>query len=130
MIAAAALRSTSETPSGWGAEGMGEFTVSVILALVALWVLFIVLVLVRYWSQRMQKGRGVAGRLDLERLQAQRDAGQITPEEYEAVRSQVLGTRLPEAHREKAAPIAEAAPEEEAGDRPINSSGPAKGSSG
>ena len=116
--------------TGWGTPGVGEFTVFVVLALVALWVLFIVLVLVRYWSQRMQKGRGVAGRLDLERLQAQRDAGQITPEEYETVRSQILGIRPPGSRREKADPSAAAAPEEAAGDRPINSSGPAKGASG
>ena len=66
---------------------------------------FVVLALVRLWGLRMQtKSRGCGG-LDIEELRRQRDAGRISPEEYDAVRASLAG----------GAPVAEPALE-----RPIN----------
>ncbi len=53
--------------------------------------LFALLVLVRLWGLRMQTRAKTTGNLDLDRLRAQFDAGHLSPEEYAAVRRQLVG---------------------------------------
>ena len=47
--------------------------------------LFVLLAWVRSWGIRMKKEGGACGGLDLEHLRRQRDAGEIRPEEYDAI---------------------------------------------
>jgi len=47
--------------------------------------------MVRLWGSRVQTRTRVTGGLDLDQLQAQRDAGQMSLEEYNAVRQQLGG---------------------------------------
>jgi len=78
----------------------GRLMVFTVLAVGALWALFLVLTIVRYWSARAQKRETATGRrrrldvasgLDLAMLQRQRDAGNISQEEYERIRGIMTG---------------------------------------
>ena len=71
----------------------GRLMVFVVLAVGALWALFLVLTAVRYWSQRAQKRGNATSGLDLEALERQRDAGNIRQEEYERIRGTMTGAR-------------------------------------
>ena len=63
----------------------------------ALAVVFMLMALVRYLAQRAaEKPRPTAG-LDLERLRRQLETGQISREEFAAIRRQVAGAGPPEA---------------------------------
>jgi hypothetical protein len=56
--------------------------------------LLVVLLGARYWIRRRVERasrRLRLGGLDLERLRRLRDAGEVTPEEFEAIRSRVTG---------------------------------------
>jgi hypothetical protein len=64
-----------------------------VFALVGIMALFGLLVLVRLWSLRVRKGGGPSGGLDVERLRRQRDAGQISPEEFDAICAGLAGMR-------------------------------------
>jgi len=56
-----------------------------VLGLAGVLAVFALLALVRLWSARMQKGGGGCGGLDAEELRRQRDAGEISQEEYDAI---------------------------------------------
>ncbi|MBE3069063.1 MAG: SHOCT domain-containing protein [Planctomycetes bacterium] len=56
-------------------------------------VIFVLMALVRLWGLRMQTKAGGCGGLDLDELRRQRDAGEISPEEYDAVYGSVAGNR-------------------------------------
>jgi len=58
---------------------------------------FLALALVRLWGMRTQKRGGGCGDVDLARLRRQLMAGEITPEEYEAVRRRLAGAEAGEA---------------------------------
>ena len=103
----------------------GRLMVFTVLAVGALWALFLVLTVVRYWSQRAQKRGNATGGLDLATLQRQRDAGNISQEEYERIRGTMMGASPgapgganAEAFKAKTAESEETSPE-----RPINPSG-------
>jgi len=103
----------------------GRLMVFTVLAVAALWALFLVLTVVRYWSQRAQNRGNATGGLDLETLERQRDAGNISQEEYERIRGTMTGASPgapgganAEAFKAKAAESEETPPE-----RPINPSG-------
>ena len=57
----------------------------------ALLAVFVVLAVVRLWGLRVQTKGGAAGGLNIEELRRQRDAGRISPEEYDAVRASLAG---------------------------------------
>jgi hypothetical protein len=101
----------------------GRLMVFTVLAVGALWALFLVLTVVRYWSQRAQKRGNATGGLDFATLQRQRDAGEISQEEYERIRGTMTGAGPAggtgsEGIQTKAAESEETSPE-----RPINPSG-------
>jgi hypothetical protein len=103
----------------------GRLMVFTVLAVAALWALFLVLTIVRYWSARAQKRETATGGLDLETLERQRDAGNISQEEYERIRGTMTGASPgapgganAEGIQAKAAESEETPPE-----RPINPSG-------
>jgi hypothetical protein len=52
---------------------------------------FVILVLVRFWGWRTQRRGGSCGDLDLADLRRRMMAGEISPEEYEAVRDAIAG---------------------------------------
>ncbi len=54
---------------------------------------FIVMALVRLWGLRMQAKPGACGGLDVDELRRQRDAGEITHEEFDAVCGSLAGNR-------------------------------------
>ncbi len=118
-VAEAPLNPISEPPD------FGRLMVFTVLAVGALWALFLVLTVVRYWSQRAQKRGNATGGLDLATLQRQRDAGNISQEEYERIRGTMTGASPgapgganAEAFKAKTAESEETSPE-----RPINPSG-------
>jgi flagellar biosynthesis/type III secretory pathway M-ring protein FliF/YscJ len=68
-------------------------------AVAALLGLLVVLLGARYWIRRRierASQRLRLGGLDLERLRRLRDAGEVTPEEFEAIRSRVTGGEPPD----------------------------------
>lgn len=93
--------------------------------------LFALLVLVRVWGLRMQTRAKTTGSLDLEHLRAQFDAGHLSPEEYAAVRRQLVGAaaKPPGAPMQGAAGQAGAAgdappaPDDDAPEKPIEPPG-------
>jgi len=96
--------------------------------------IFVLLVLVRVWGLRMQSRARATGNLDLERLRAQFDAGHLSPEEYAAVRRQLVGgagaaAKPPGAQMQGAAGQTEAAagpppaPNGDASEKPIEPPG-------
>jgi len=103
----------------------GRLLVFVVLAVGALWALFLVLTVVRYWSQRAQKRGNATGGLDLATLQRQRDAGKISQEEYERIRGIMTSTSpgAPGGANAEAIQAKTAEPEETSPERPINPSG-------
>ena len=110
----------------------GRLMVFTVLAVGALWALFLVLTVVRYWSQRAQKRGNATGGLDLATLQRQRDAGKISQEEYERICGTMTGASPgapgganAEAFKAKTAESEETPPE-----RPINPSGGPDGQPG
>jgi hypothetical protein len=70
-----------------------------LVALMGVVVLFILLGVVRIWGLRMQKSGGGRGGLDLDHLKRQRDAGQISPAEYDAIRARLAGGAKPSGPR-------------------------------
>lgn len=68
-----------------------RLTALVAYGVLGLLALFILLGLVRLWGLRAQKRGRSAAALDLEALKRQRDAGEITPEEYEAIYTRLSG---------------------------------------
>jgi hypothetical protein len=63
-----------------------------VFGVLALLVLFILLGLARWWSLRAQKrGHEKQAGLNLAELKRQRDAGEITPEEYKAIYTRLSG---------------------------------------
>jgi len=95
--------------------------------------IFVLLALVRVWGLRMQTRAKTTGNLDLERLRAQHDAGQLSPEEYAAVRRQLVGgagaaAKPPGAQMQGAAGQTAAAgpppaPDDDASEKPIDPPG-------
>jgi len=83
----------------WGAAGLA--------------VVFLVLMLVRLWGWRTQKRGGACGGIDLDVLRRQWMAGQISEEEYEAVRRSIAGAE-PEPSPAPPAPAASPAPARDA----------------
>jgi hypothetical protein len=122
--AEAPLNSILESPD------FGRLLVFVVLALVALWALFLVLTVVRYWSQRAQKRGNATGGLDLATLQRQRDAGNISQEEYERIRGIMTGARAADGAKGEAIEAKTAESEETPPERPINPSGGPDGQPG
>jgi hypothetical protein len=53
--------------------------------------LFIAMALVRLWGLRMQAKPGACGGLDVDELRRQRDAGEISQEEFDAVCGSLVG---------------------------------------
>jgi hypothetical protein len=116
-VAEAPLNPVFESPDfGW----LMVFTV---LAVAALWALFLVLTVVRYWSQRAQKRGNATGGLDLETLERQRDAGKISQEEYERIRGAMTGARRAGGTGAEGIQTKTAESEETSPERPINPSG-------
>jgi len=72
-------------------DSVPHWTTIVMIAIVGLGILFGTLAAVRGWGLRMQKPHGASGGLDLEHLRCQRQAGEISQEEYDAVRSRLAG---------------------------------------
>jgi len=101
----------------------GRLMVFTVLAVGALWALFLVLTVVRYWSQRAQKRGNATGGLDLATLQRQRDAGKISQEEYERIRGTMTGARPASGTGAEGIQTKAAKPEETPPERPINPSG-------
>ena len=123
-VAEVPLEPVLETPD------FSRLLVFAVLAVGALWVLFLVLTIVRYWSLRAQKRGNATGGLDLAALQRQRDAGEISPEEYGRIRGIMTGAgpaggANAEAFKAKTADSEETPPE-----RPINPSGGPDGQPG
>jgi hypothetical protein len=100
----------------------GRLMVFVVLAVGALWALFLVLTVVRYWSQRAQKRGSATGGLDLATLERQRDAGNISQEEYERIRGTMTGASpgAPGGANAEAIEAKTAESEEAPPERPIN----------
>jgi len=63
----------------------------VIVCVAALLVIFVVLALVRMWGQRMQKKCAPGGGLDVEALRRMRDAGEISPQEFDIILGGIAG---------------------------------------
>ena len=101
----------------------GRLMVFTVLAVGALWALFLVLTIVRYWSARAQKRETATGGLDLATLQRQRDAGNISQEEYERIRGIITGARPASSTGAEEIQTKAAEPEEASPERPINPSG-------
>ena len=123
-VAESPLNPVLETPD------FGRLLVFTVLAVGALWVLFLVLTIVRYWSQRAQKRGNASGGLDLETLQRQRDAGNICQEEYERICGIMTGARAAGGANGEATEVKAAEPEETPPERPINPSGGPDGQPG
>jgi len=93
----------------------------------ALAVVFVILVLVRLWGWRTQKRGGSCGGIDLASLRGQMLAGEISRQEYKAVRARLAGT-APEkadgrpAHR-RAGPDAEPSIDTNGADHPDTDTG-------
>ncbi|MGB2754995.1 MAG: hypothetical protein WBD75_00440 [Phycisphaerae bacterium] len=116
-VAEAPLNPVLESPD------FGRLMVFTVLAVAALWALFLVLTVVRYWSQRAQKRGNATGGLDLATLQRQRDAGNISQEEYERIRGTMTGARPASGANAEAIKAKTAESEETSPERPINPSG-------
>ena len=101
------------SPKHWGAVVVGG----------ALFVLgfFILAGLVRYWAQRMQKVSKATGEIDLANLQRQRDAGEISQEEYEPVRAQIVAAGVAKHRHGSRADATEAG--DNSAEHPINHRG-------
>jgi len=63
------------------------------VCVVALLAIFVLLALVRMWGQRIQKQGGGCGGLDIEAIRRQRDAGEITQEEFDRILGGIAGSR-------------------------------------
>jgi hypothetical protein len=98
----------------------GRLMVFTVLAVGALWALFLVLTVVRYWSQRAQKCGNATGGLDLATLERQRDAGEISQEEYERIRGIITGAGRADGANAEALKAKTAESEETSPERPIN----------
>ncbi|MFO8014387.1 MAG: hypothetical protein R6X20_13905 [Phycisphaerae bacterium] len=92
---------------------------------VGLVLVFLVLALVRLWGWKTQRRGGSCGGIDLDDLRAQLIAGEISREEYEAVRAQIAGKKVdrppagPDGETEDESPIETDGadpPEDETGD--------------
>jgi len=116
-VAEAPLNPVFESPD------FGRLMVFTVLAVAALWALFLVLTVVRYWSQRAQNRGNATGGLDLETLERQRDAGKISQEEYERIRGTMTGARPASGANAEAFKAKTAESEETPPERPINPSG-------
>lgn len=116
-VAEAPLNPVLEPPD------FGRLMVFAVLAVGVLWVLFLVLTVVRYWSARAQKRETATGGLDLATLQRQRDAGKISQEEYERIRGIITGAGPAGGANAEAIKAKTAEPEETPPKRPINPSG-------
>jgi len=53
--------------------------------------IFVALALVRLWGWRQQQRGGACGGIDLDRLRRQRDAGEISQDDYETIRARLAG---------------------------------------
>jgi len=107
----------------WKTPGFNRLLVFVVLALAALWALFLVLTVVRYWSQRAQKRGNATSGLDLATLERQRDAGKISQEEYERIRGTMTGARPAGGTGAEGTKAKTVESEETSPERPINPSG-------
>ena len=118
-----------EVPLDPALEAMdfGRLMVFTVVAVGALWALFLVLTAVRYWSQRTQKRGNATGGLDLATLERQRDAGTLSREEYERIRGIMTGARAAGGADAEKSQAETAKPEETPSERPIN---PSSGSDG
>jgi len=110
----------------------GRLMVFTVLAVAALWALFLVLTVVRYWSQRAQKRGNATGGLDLAALELQRDAGEISQEEYERICGTMKGVSpgAPGGANAEAIQAKMGASEEASPERPINPAGGPDGQPG
>jgi len=63
----------------------GQLMALVIVCVAALLVIFVILALVKMWGHRMQKKGGPGGGLDVEALRRMRDAGEISPREFDII---------------------------------------------
>jgi hypothetical protein len=70
----------------------GQMMALVIVCVAALLVIFVVLALVRMWGQRMQKKHAPGGGLDVEALRRMRDAGEISPQEFDIILGGIAGS--------------------------------------
>jgi hypothetical protein len=123
-VAEAPLNPVLEPPD------FGRLMVFTVLAVGALWALFLVLTVVRYWSARAQKRETATGGLDLATLRRQRDAGKISQEEYERIRGIMTGARPAGGANAKAIKAKTAESEETPPERPTNPSGGPDGQPG
>ena len=67
--------------------------ICVVALLFALIPIFGLLALVRMWGQRMQKKHAPGGGLDVEALRRMRDAGEISPQEFDIILGGIAGSR-------------------------------------
>jgi len=77
---------------------------------------FVLLMLVRLWGWRTQKRGGACGGIDLDALRRQYMAGEISEEEYEAVRRSIVGAEQETPPAAAVRPAASAAPVPPTGD--------------
>ncbi len=84
VIAAAALE-------GWKRIGPEQVMAVVIVGAAVIIALFVLLGLVRWWAYKASKKPSAAGGLDMDQLRGQLESGEILPEEYEAIRSGLVG---------------------------------------
>jgi hypothetical protein len=61
------------------------------ICMMAVLAIFAILSLVRIWGQRIQKQGGGCGGLDVEALRRQRDAGEITRQEFDRIVAGIAG---------------------------------------
>jgi len=81
-----------ETPESVGGFSVDQAVALAAYGVLALLVLFILLGLARWWGLRAKKpGHEPATGLNLAELKQQRDAGEITPEEYKAIYVRLSG---------------------------------------
>lgn len=95
-----------------------EITALVFFGTAALIGVFTVLAIVRVWASRLQKKPVGCGGIDIEGLRRMRDAGEITPEEFDAVCGAAGAPKAAPAKEPPRAADAGAAPE-----TPINPPG-------
>ncbi|MCX5677480.1 MAG: SHOCT domain-containing protein [Planctomycetota bacterium] len=75
----------------------------VMVCVVALLAIFVLLAWVRMWGQRVQKQGGGCGSLDIEAVRRQRDAGEITQEEFDRILGGIAGSGADTATRSASA---------------------------
>jgi len=89
------------------APPLREMLTILVWAAAGLIVVFVILALARLWGWRTQQRGGGCGGIDLEHLRGQLHAGDISQEEYEAVRARIAGAASGKAEARPAATDAE-----------------------